>query len=325
MNYLNKGMMCHYLAAPASTINESNPSIEGWNRQIDAFDVTRLVQEIVRCGVDYFILTLGQNTGFYLSPNATYDDIVERVPSRCSKRDIIKEVAQELDKHNVSMIVYLPSHAPCGDLQAVNNLSCTPSWDASLWQLKPDMYKVSPGIDTRLSIFQRNWEAIIREWSMGWGKLVKGWWFDGCYYGNIMYQHDDEPNYNSFAAAAKSGNPESIVTFNKGLLAPFTALVEEDYTAGEHGSVLPISFEPQTDAYLHVLTYMSELWGRGRPRFSAEFIAAYTQHVNDNNGMMTWDVPIQVDGTLQPDALAIMEQAEEINLFHQKKRIVKIS
>eukprot|EP01046_Picozoa_sp_COSAG06_P043602 COSAG06_NODE_5739_length_3299_cov_19.417813_1_plen_24_part_10 len=23
---------------------------------------------------------------------------------------------------------------------------------------------------------QRNWEAIIREWSLRWGDLVDGWW-----------------------------------------------------------------------------------------------------------------------------------------------------
>lgn len=33
-----QGIMCHYLSAPASTINKQNPSISDWNKQIDAFD-----------------------------------------------------------------------------------------------------------------------------------------------------------------------------------------------------------------------------------------------------------------------------------------------
>ena len=320
-----KGIMCHYLAVPASTMDAHNLSIEKWNKQIDAFDVNTLVQQIARSGVDYLILTLGQNSGFFISPNSTYDKLVGRIPSRCSERDIIQEVAQGLDKYNIKMIVYLPSHAPAGDLQAVTGLSCTPAWDASLWQLKPDMYEVLPDIDTRLSVFQRNWEAIIREWSIRWGKLVEGWWFDGCYYGDIMYQYDDEPNFNSFATAAKSGNPGSIITFNKGLLNPLVVLPVEDYTSGEYGAVLPVSFEPDIKSQLHILTYMGEYWGRGKNRFSAEFIAAYTQHVNDNDGMMTWDMPIQADGTLQADALAVMEDAKEIISFYSEKKAMQMS
>ena len=304
-----QGIMCHYLSAPASTINKQNPSISDWNKQIDAFDEKKFAMQLSSCGVDYLILTLGQNSGFFISPNKTYDKLVACIPSRCSKRDLVHDIARELKHYDIDLIVYLPSHAPCGDLQAVKNLSCTPSWDASLWQLKPDMYKVLPDIDTRLSVFQRNWEAIIREWSIRWGKLIKGWWFDGCYYGDIMYQHDDEPNFNSFSAAAKSGNPEAIVCYNKGLNNPFTTSKYEDYTAGEVGENLPVSFAPNLDSKLHVLTYMGEYWGKGKPRFSPSFIAAYTRHVNENNGMMTWDVPIKFDGSLQTDAWTTMKQA----------------
>ena len=38
----------------------------------------------------------------------------------------------------------------------------------------------------RLEGFQRNWEAIIREWSLRWGKSVSGRWIDGCCFADQM-------------------------------------------------------------------------------------------------------------------------------------------
>ena len=46
-----------------------------------------------------------------------------------------------------------------------------------------------------------------------WGKKVAGWWFDGCYFPDSMYRSADPPNFPSFAAAARSGNPDSCVTW----------------------------------------------------------------------------------------------------------------
>jgi len=66
---------------------------------------------------------------------------------------------------------------------------------------------------------QRNWEAIIREWSLRWGDLVDGWWFDGVYAPHEMYTYDTPPNFGSWAAAARAGNNASILTFSFGEIA----------------------------------------------------------------------------------------------------------
>ena len=90
------------------------------------------------------------------------------------------------------------------------------------------------GQDDRLAAFQQKWESVITEWSKRWGRRVSGWWFDGCYYPDAMYRHPEPPNFASFAAAVRSGNPDSLVAFNPGVLNPIITLTpEEDYTAGE--------------------------------------------------------------------------------------------
>jgi hypothetical protein len=40
----------------------------------------------------------------------------------------------------------------------------------------------------RLAEFQRNWEAICRDWSQRWSRRVSGWWIDACYFADEMYR-----------------------------------------------------------------------------------------------------------------------------------------
>jgi hypothetical protein len=41
--------------------------------------------------------------------------------------------------------------------------------------------------------------------------------------------------------------------------------------------------------------------GGDEPRFPDAFVAGYTRHVNDNGGVVTWDVPIEESGLI-PEA-----------------------
>ena len=304
--------MVHFLSHPASSTLDAEVSVDDWNARADGFDVERFADQLAQCGAGYCIFTLGQNRGYFCSPNQTYDGFVGRQPSRCSRRDLIADLMGALGQHDIKTIVYMPGSAPAMDRQAVEALKCTPAWDAGKWQLKPGSY-INQGVDERLSEFQRNWEAVIREWSCRWGDGVDGWWFDACCYADIMYRHDDAPNFASFAAAARAGNPASIVTFSDGLkAAPERCSAVEDYTAGEIGNALPISAEPWTPrnqlvvagcvdgAQYHVLTYLGEYWGRGEPRIAKGLARSYTEHINNLGGVISWDVPVTPTGLI-PD------------------------
>ena len=268
-------------------------------------------------GTTYFFLTLGQNTGHFCAPNDTYDALVPNRPSRLARRDLVADLYDALAPHGIRLMVYLPSHAPAEDRVAVEGLKCTPSWDASSWQLRPGRYVAGPDMDERLSAFQRNWEAIIREWSLRWGKKVWGWWIDGCYYADRMYRNPDAPNFRSFAEAMKAGNPESIVAFNPGVKVPVVCHSEfEDYTAGEVADSFPVVMDSHWNrpnkpakywgmppgrfvngAQYHLLTFMGCYWcGGTEPRFPDELAIGYTRHVNNVGGVISWDVPIGKDG-----------------------------
>lgn len=297
------GVMCHYLADWKSHEYNEEMTVEKWNEMINNFDVEGLANQLKSIGAGYFIFTIGQNSGYYLSPNTTYDKYVVIKPSKCSKRDLVSDLADALNERGIKLIVYLPSGAPAGDSIARNALK---------WKNGPYRNKE----------FQIMWEEIIKEWSLRWGEKISGWWFDGCYWPNTMYRTEDTPNFKSFAEAAKSGNPESIVAFNPGVVYRSISITPyEDYIAGEVDLPERISIRRVYDglvdgAQLHYLSYLGERWGMGSPRFSVNDIIQWTNMVINEGGAFTWDVPIQRNGLISEQFL---EQLRAIGKFVSKK------
>jgi hypothetical protein len=211
------GVMAHYLHDWIMRGQRDEMTPDNWNRLVDDFDVEALAEQLKAVGAGYFIISIGQNSGYYLSPNATYDRIVGVRPTKLARRDLVADLATAFGKRGIKLITYLPSGAPGGDRVAREALK---------WQNGP-----GPNPNRE---FQRHWEAIIREWSLRWGDRVAGWWFDGVYWPNTMYRGDGPPNFGSFAAAARAGNPHAALAFNPGVVNRTISITpHEDYIAGE--------------------------------------------------------------------------------------------
>ena len=80
------GVMNHYLADWQARVHGLTMTVEQWNKMVDAFDVETLARQLQSVGAHYYQITLGQNSGYYLSPNAAYDRIAGTQPSKCSRR-----------------------------------------------------------------------------------------------------------------------------------------------------------------------------------------------------------------------------------------------
>jgi alpha-L-fucosidase-like protein len=293
------GVMTHYLADWQARVHNLNMSVDEWNRLVDGFDAEGIAKQLESAGAKYYQISIGQNSGYYLSPNTTYDRLVGITPSKCARRDLVADLYEALHKRGIKLMVYLPSGAPGQDKTA----------DAALgWSNGPN-----PNKD-----FQRKWEQVIREWSERWGKKVAGWWFDGCYFPNTMYRSPEPPNFMSFAAAARAGNPDAIVAFNPGVVYRMLSLTPyEDFTAGEIDKPELVTIRRAAGGkvdgtQIHMLSFLGETWGRGAPRFTAEQIIGYTKKVLDPGGAVTWDIPVELNGTIsQPflDQLAALRKA----------------
>ncbi|MGB7265097.1 MAG: hypothetical protein WBC92_06265 [Terracidiphilus sp.] len=286
------GVMTHYLADWQTRVNNLEMTVDQWNKMVDGFDVEGMAKRLESVGAGHYQISIGQNSGYYLSPNAVYDKFVGIEPSKCSHRDLVAELYEPLHKRDIKLMVYLPSGAPGGDRVAHEALE---------WQNGPYPNKN----------FQRKWEQVIAQWSRAWGSKVVGWWFDGCYFPNAMYRSTDPPNFASFAAAARAGNPDSAVAFNPGVIYRLISVCpDEDFTAGEIDKPELAAVRRSADGRIdgtqvHMLTFLGEKWGMGAPRFTSDQVIGYTKKIRDFGGSVTWDVPVALDGTI---ADAFIEQ-----------------
>ena len=320
------GIFVHYLADGASNRTAVDLPVEEWNRRVDSFDVERFAGCVAAAGAAWVGFTLGQNSGYYCSPNPVYDGFVGRTPSRLSRRDLLGDLSAALARRGVRTMAYLPSHAPGLDLQAVHALRCTPPWDASAWGLRPESLDPAAraACDDRVSEFQQRWQAVVAHWSQRWGERVSAWWFDGCYHAERMYRHADAPNFASFAAAARAGNPQALVAMNPGVVLPVRPLAgsDEDYIAGELADHLPVPLQgrwpgaPEGHSVdgrqTHYFSFMGTYWGSGAsPRLPDAMASGWTALATASGAGVTWDIPVAHDGTI---AEAILRQLEAIRV-----------
>ena len=287
------GIMVHFIK---ETMPKEGEVLTDWNKIIDRFDVKRLCDDIVSTGAKWLIFTFGQNNGYYCSPNAELERLI---PGRCSRRDLMRELCENLTARDIRVIAYLPSEVD-GQKEEMR---------AALgWDLDP--------VDK--SVFQERYRKIIGAWSVSLGKLLSGWWFDGC------YNAQDKPflrtrewsnrrfDINEWLASVKAGNPESVVAMNTGannfeLLFPYL-----DYLAGETNDLKTVPQGPlYNGAQWQALTYLDCLWGHVKvvgpikpPRFSDEELFAWILACHIRGGAVTLNIGIYQDSTLAEATLA---------------------
>lgn len=292
------GLMTHYLMAWQAREFNLPQTAEQWNKMVNEFDVEALADQIKSTGASYHILTIGQGTTHFLTPSPLFDKLFTTGPSNCSTRDLIADMAEADAKRGIKLIVYSTSHPPRG----ANAIGSTEG--------------NSPG-DYRNKELMLAWESVIREWSLRWGNKISGWWFDGCYTPNRTFNYPDAPNFQSFSAAARAGNPMAAVTYNRGVMdRPISITPYEDYNGGEINDIETarlwrIENGKVDGARLHMLSYLGQKWGIGEPRYEEleDIVILRTLAVVEIGGAMSWDVPVLPSGLI-PEVY--MKQLREI-------------
>jgi hypothetical protein len=251
-------------------------------KQVERFDVPALAEQLADLRAGYFVLTLGQNSGWYNSPNSAYDRQTGYAPGeRCSKRDLPLDLYRVLQGKGIRLMLYLPCQAPNQDRRAQKAFGLAEG---------PADQPLSPA-------FAEKWSEVIREWSDRYGGKVSGWWFDGGYE-HIGF---NDAIANRYAAAARHGNPRAIVTFNPGIKV-IRWTTAEDYTAGELNE--PLSVVPEGrwlgGAQWHALTYVGDNWGRRNTRFSDTQWMDWARKVTARQGVITLDMGPNYDASKGP-------------------------
>lgn len=272
---------------------------------VDKFDVDFLANQLQQSGAKYFVLTLGQNSGYFNAPNAAYDRYTGYAPGeKCATRDLPQELSRALRAKAIKLMLYLPCQVPNQDARAQKAFA--------LPQGKQDQ-----PIDLD---FARKWAEVIREWSDRYGDTVAGWWFDGGYE-HIRF---NEPIAQLYAEAAKHGNPGAIVTFNPGVrVIHYTQA--EDYTAGELNE--PFDSVPASrwleGSQWHALTYLGSSWGQRNTRYPADRWAKWLSAVAAGNGVVTLDMGPNYDPQAGP--IGSLAEAQRQQLLQIKSALRPIA
>lgn len=263
--------------------------------RIDAsFDVPALVRQILDARADYFFLTLGQNSGWFISPNAAYEKAVGLAPGeRSTRRDIPAELAAALRPHGVKFLLYLPCQPPNADARAEAAFGF------------PGEGKGDRTINRAAA---RAWARTIEEWSRRYGGAVSGWWFDGGY----RHVRFDDEIAEIYAAAVKRGNPAAVVAFNEGVKSPMRPWTQAgDYLAGEVNEPFRETCGGRFlgDRQWHALTFCGPFWGQAGCRFSDDRWIAWMKPALARGGAVTVDVRIDpATGRLDDGQVAQMKR-----------------
>lgn len=195
------GVMTHFLPTPTGDTDAEKTA--DLNRLVNQFDVDGYIQQFQATGADWLIFTLGQKTGYLNSPNPAIDNVL---PGHTPQRDLALEIAQRVHSLGKRMILYYPSG---GDAD----------------------WAVAEALGYGAAEYDDRYFDFIRQYSVKFGNLCDGWWFDACsgHTGDF---------WSRWQSAVRAGNSNSAVAFStsefQGGSSPITPIcTTEDYLAGE--------------------------------------------------------------------------------------------
>lgn len=296
------GIMIHYL----KPIIVPDGGAKEWNEAVNSFNAERFASQVNEAGAGFVMFTLGQNSGYYCSPNSAYDKVLGTKPGEfCSTRDLPLDLIDELKKYDIPLILYLPSNPP------VKNKLVSEKFHYPLKDSATSQYN------------QPILESMIREWSLRYGTDLKGWWFDGLYqWNNIRETRMDmslKYNISTHTLAAKAGNKHSIVTYNSGFGKIRANTPYCDYTSGEKSTLneVPAGRWIEDGVQWFIFTYLGEKWGGKGQQFKTEELVNKAEEIVSNEGVLCLEVVAEAKGEILPHHL------EQIIAVGKKLDVVK--
>ena len=283
------GLFVHYLwdvQNAGARVNRMGKTTS-WDECVKEFDTEKFAEQIQQTGAKYVYFTMMQRTRYLIAPNATYDKLTGYKPGEaCSTRDLVEDLYQSLNKRGIKLMLYWTGDGPREDAQAAKGMG-----------------GYNGGVSDQ---YVSNWAAVAREYSLRYGDKVHGWWVDGCYIA-IGY---NEKRWGMLAKALRAGNPKSIVAFNSPtMVVANSRTLNDDYTTGENNSFGEVPDSRWRDGVQwHTLSFLGPNWGTPGVRYKADFLTDYVGSVNDAGGVITMDVCLYRDGSLDAAQLATVKE-----------------
>ena len=296
------GVMFHWTDL---TVNRDGSQLD-YKTAVEQFDVQAFGALSEQVGAGYVIFTLNHQYPHCPAPIAAWEEIH---PGWTTERDLIQEIADELNRRNIDLVLYIASHL-VGNPDGVGE---------NKW-LRAHEFGSSESIPeaTHFDIAANN-ATVLTAIGERYGEQVRGFWLDGWDLIPETYPHTD---YRELFDAAKTGHADRVVTFNRWVFPTVTPW--QDYWAGEIDSPDKsptnqfMSTEVGKGLQFHGLIAMEDDWlysaegleeGRSfyKARYTAEDVIEYITEVNAARGAVTINLSIRQDLSLPTKAQEIME------------------
>lgn len=277
-----------------------------FNEAVAQFDVAAFVQQVVESGAGHVLFMANHALHWLPGPNPEVDRIL---PGRTCERDLIMEVADALRTHQIPMGLYY-NH---GVYHPPNNPE---GYQDPQWQ------KAVGSLETDRSRYYDNYCNVLAWMGEHYGEKVISYWFDGGY---EHARFEDTP-WDRFAAAAKAGNANRLITYNSGIAELESYTPYQDYWAGE---LVDLTFEPGGDCtpsgfpWYTFLTWHKApggwgLWGLDADTITQEWPSPPTEEVEallrrfqKVGGAVTFNLFCYQDGSFLESDLGVLRELLE--------------
>jgi len=284
----------------AKTVPRSGPAVT-FQKAVEQFNLPSFVDTIAEMDADYVLLTCTHALQMLPAPNPVIESIL---PGRTCHRDLIQEMAVQLKKRGIDLILYY-NHS-C-------NQSDDPSWEQAVGYHDPDKNRLADNLC-----------EIIAWMGQHYKNLIKAWWFDSPYSldpsGPYSSVSTDMTNFRfpweRFTAAAKSGYAPRLVTYNAGVNETYLYTTHQDYWAGEMIDLNhpPTSRLQKNGLQWHGWTCLDDpAWVHTRldteiPNvlYPDEQVISLDAEIKKHQAPMTFNLGIYQDGTISPHAIKQM-------------------
>lgn len=271
---------------------------EGWNRFVDEFDVKGFARQMAEAKVAWIIFCLDDHYfAWPCAPNKAVDDYTGYAPGeKCSRRDLILDLADALNTEGVKLICYFAGlNGYMKEPKVLAGLSDA----ASRGQFND---RSPPSEECR-----KRRLAILKEYADRYKDKVAGWWFDGMGPDTYKAQSDDWRTIESIVHAA---NPMAVIAFSYGANEQACLCKGiDDYTGGDTWSkqdlkqLTPQRLPPQEGILWQGKIYCGNVYhGQGdNNQFSDQELIDWINTCNAQGGVCTLDWPFDPQTGLLKD------------------------
>lgn len=275
---LRYGLMFHWTSQAAPRAGAS----QNYATAVAEFNVQAFVQMVASTGADYIIFTTNHAAPHFPAPLSEWEKLH---PGQTTERDLVRELADELDKHDIALILYFATHI-YADLEHADRTHFT---DANV--------------------------RLLSEVGERYGRSIAGFWLDGWY--QAAEKYGDLP-YKEVYRASKAGNADRLLALNSWIYPIVTPW--QDYWAGETFSIptVPsariIDDGPGTGLRYHALLALEGEWVHTAhdtpipaPVLDTGELLKFI-NASAGKGPVTLNVLIYQDGTISEPSMNVLRQ-----------------